>query len=173
MPLEQLVNIAEVIGMLVVAITLIFFTAQMRQSTRATRSATAIQSTSTVTVWYQAIGNNEQSSALFYNALADPEAQSPEKWAQFVYLLHGLLLAFQNSFYLAKEGTLDERFTHSFTEVMVGIKGQPGFHKYWGQRRSIFFPEFQDYLDATLSSDRRVEGVYKNINPAMAAQPPS
>ena len=173
MPLEQLANIAEVIGMLVVAITLIFFTAQMRQSTRATRSATAIQSTSTVTVWYQAIGNNEQSSALFYNALADPEAQSPEKWAQFVYLLHGLLLAFQNSFYLAKEGTLDERINHSLTEVMVAVKDQPGFHKYWGQRRSFFFPEFQDYLDATLSSDRRVEGVYKNINPAMAAQPPS
>ena len=173
MPLEQLANIAEVIGMLVVAITLIFFTAQMRQSTRATRSATAIQSTSTVTEWYQAIGNNEQSSALFYNALADPEAQSPEKWAQFVYLLHGLLLAFQNSFYLAKEGTLDERINHSLTEVMVAVKDQPGFHKYWGQRRSIFFPEFQDYLDATLSSDRRVEGVYKNINPTMAPQPPS
>ena len=166
MPLEQLANIAEVIGMLVVAITLIFFTAQMRQSTRATRSATAIQSTSTVTVWYQAIGNNEQSSALFYNALADPEAQSPEKWAQFVYLLHGLLLAFQNSYYLAKEGTLDERINHSLTEVMVAVKDQPGFHRYWRQRRSIFFPEFQDYLDATLSSDRRVEGVYKNINPA-------
>ncbi len=166
MPLEQLANIAEVIGMLVVAITLIFFTAQMRQGTRATRSATAIQSTSTVTVWYQAIGNNEQSSALFYNALADPEAQSPEKWAQFVYLLHGLLLAFQNSFYLANEGTLDERINHSLTEVMVAVKDQPGFHKYWRQRRSIFFPEFQDYMDATVASDRRVsEGVYKANKP--------
>jgi len=174
MPLEQLANIAEVIGMLVVAITLIFFTAQMRQSTRATRSATAIQSTSTVTVWYQTLGNNEQSSALFYNALADPEAQSPEKWAQFVYLLHGLLLAFQNSFYLAREGTLDDRITHSLTEVIVAVKDQPGWQRFWSQRRTIFFPEFQDYLDETMSVDRPVsEGVYRNINPTMAPQPPS
>ncbi len=166
MPLEQLANIAEVIGMLVVAITLIFFTAQMRQSTRATRSATAIQSTSTVTVWYQAIGNNEQSSALFYNALADPEAQSPEKWAQFVYLLHGLFLAFQNSFYLAREGTLDDRINHSFTGVIVAVKDQPGCQRFWRQRRTIFFPEFQKFVDATMSVDRRVsEGVYREINP--------
>jgi len=167
MPLEQLANVAEVLGMFVVAVTLVFLTVQMRQSTRATRSASAIQSTSTVTAWYREMGSNEQSSALFYNALADPEARTPEEWIQFVYIFHGLLLAFQNSYYLAKEGTLDERINHSLTEVMVAVKDQPGFHKYWQQRRSIFFPEFQDYMDATVSSDRRVsEGVYKGMNSA-------
>ncbi len=166
MPLDQLANVAEVLGMFVVAITLVFLTVQMRQSTRATRSASAIQSTSTVTAWYRGMGNNEQSSALFYNALADPEARTPEEWIQFVYIFHGLLLAFQNSYYLAKEGTLDERINYSLTEVMVAVKDQPGFHKYWQQRRSIFFPEFQDYMDATVASDRRVsEGVYKANKP--------
>jgi hypothetical protein len=46
MPLEQLANIAEVFGMLIVAITLIFLTVQMRQNTRATKSATANESIS-------------------------------------------------------------------------------------------------------------------------------
>jgi hypothetical protein len=68
---------------------------------------------------------------------------------------------------LAKEGTLDERIKYSLTAVMVAVKDQPGFHKYWQQRRSIFFPEFQEYMDATVSSDRRVsEGVYRDINSA-------
>ena len=165
MPLEQLANIAEVVGMLVVAITLIFFTVQMRQGTRATRSATANESISTVGAWYQQMGNNEQSSALFYNALADPEAQSPEKWFQFVCLAHGVLLAFQNAFYLGREGTLDDRITHSLTEVLVGIKGQPGFRLFWRQRKGIFFPEFQEYVETIMSSDHRVsEGVFKAVD---------
>ncbi len=166
MPLEQLANIAEVIGVVVVAITLIFLTAQMRQNTRATRSATANESVSTVTAWYREIGNSEQSCTLLYNALADPESQTPEEWLQFVLNLHGLFLAFQNGFYLAREGTLDDRINQSLIEVIVGVKDQPGFQLFWRQRRAIFFPEFQDYVDTAMSADRRVsEGLYMDINP--------
>ena len=166
MPLEQLANIAEVIGMIVVAVTLIFLTVQMRHNTRATKSATANESVSTVTAWYREIGNSEQSCTLLYNALADPESQTPEEWLQFVMNLHGLFLAFQNSYYLAREGTLDDRINQSLTEVMVGIKDQPGFQLFWRQRKAIFFPEFQDYVDTAMSADRRVsEGLYMDINP--------
>ncbi len=165
MPLEQLANIAEVVGMLVVAITLIFFTLQMRQSTRATRSATANDSVSMVATWYQELGNNEQSSTLFYNALADPEAQTPEDWHQFVFLEHAVFLTYQNSHYLATEGTLDHRITDTITETIVAIKDQPGFHRFWRQRKTMFYPEFQDFVDATMSVDRRVsEGLYRELN---------
>ncbi len=166
MPLEQLANIAEVFGMLIVAITLIFFTVQMRQNTRATKSASANESISMVAAWYREIGISEQSSALFYNALADPEAQTPEEWVQFVLLVHALFIVFQNSYYLAREGTLDDRITQSINVAIVGIKDQPGFQLYWRQRKAIFFLEFQDYVETILSSDRRVsEGVYKDFDP--------
>ncbi len=81
-------------------------------------------------------------------------------------MVHGLFLAFQNSYYLARENTLDDRINPSLTEVIVGVKDQPGFQLFWRQRKAIFFPEFQDYVDTAMSSDRRVsEGVYKDINP--------
>jgi hypothetical protein len=167
MPLEQLANIAEIFGMLIVAITLIYLTVQMRQNIRATRSATANDSVSMVSAWYTEIGNSEQSSALFYNAMADPEARTPEEWVQFVMLVHGIFLAFQNSYYLAREGTLDDRITQTINVAIVGIKDQPGFQLYWRQRKAIFYPEFQDYVETVMSSDHRVsEGIYKDINPA-------
>jgi hypothetical protein len=167
MPLEQLANIAEIFGMLIVAITLIYLTVQMRQNIRATRSATANDSVSMVSAWYTEIGNSEQSSALFYNAMADPEARTPEEWVQFVMLVHGIFLAFQNSYYLAREGTLDDRITQTINVAIVGIKNQPGFQLYWRQRKAIFYPEFQDYVETVMSSDHRVsEGIYKDINSA-------
>jgi hypothetical protein len=119
-----------------------------------------------VAAWYRELGNCEQSSALFYNALADPEAQTPEEWLQFVLLVHAVILVFQNSYYLVREGTLDDTITQSITEALIGVKDQPGFQLYWRQRKSIFFPEFQDYIETIISSDRRFsEGVYKDIHP--------
>lgn len=165
MPLEQLANIAEVFGMVVVAITLIFLTVQLRQSTRATRSASAIQSHEMLSAWYRDVGNNEQSSNLFYNALADPDSQTPERWLQFAFLMHSAFLGFQNSYYLAKEGTIDEGVTHSLTEAMVGIKDQPGFQRVWHQRKPIYLPEFQEFVDAIISSTRVVSvGLYREID---------
>ena len=164
MPLEQIANIAEVFGLLVVGLSLVFLTLQMRQNTKATKSAAAIQSTAMVTAWYREISNSERSSALFLNAMADPEAQTAEAWIQFVFSLHGLLLAFQSSFYLVKEGTLDERINHSLSEVTAGVKDQPGFLLYWRQRGAIFYPEFQNYIDEIIASDRQVsQGMYKDI----------
>ena len=166
MPLEQLANIAEIVGVIIVVITLMFLTVQIRQNTRATKSASANESISTVSAWYREIGKSAQASTLFYNALADPESKSPDEWLQFVFALHGLFLAFQNSYYLAREGTLDDRINQSLTEAIIGVKDQPGFQLYWRQRKSIFFPEFQGYVEKVITAERRVsEGVYKKFNP--------
>ena len=116
--------------------------------------------------WYTRTGNNEQSSGLFLNAMADPEALSPEQWFQFVMHTHGLMLAYQNSFYLVGEGTLDPEVQRSMTEAMLAVKAQPGFVRYWEQRRDIFFPEFRLYVDSIFASDREhSEGVYRPVGP--------
>ena len=137
--LSDIAHIAEIIGAVAIVLSLIFVGIQLNDSTRATRSATANESISTVTAWYSELGHNEQSSALFWNALADPTALTPEEWVQFVFNLHGLMLPFQNSYYLAQEGTLDAEVQQSITEAIVAAKEQPGFHLFWRQRRGIFF----------------------------------
>ena len=63
MELQQLANIAEIFGMIVVAITLIFLTIQMRENTRATRSANASTTAELTATWYYHISNNPQSSS--------------------------------------------------------------------------------------------------------------
>ena len=78
--------------------------------------------------------------------------------------IHALMLNFQNSFYLAEEGTLDSEFRDSLTAAMLSVKGQPGFHRYWEQRRDIFFPEFKAYIDEILSSEQEAaKGLYREV----------
>ena len=164
--LSDIASIAEIIGAVAIVLSLIFVGVQLKDSTRATRSATANEAISTLTAWYAEIGTDEQTSSLFWNAMADPEARTPEEWFQFTMVFHGIMLTFQNSFYLANEGTLDEEIHQSMTEVLVGVKDQPGLHRYWRQRRSIFYRDFQDYVDSILAVERRVsDGIYKDMDP--------
>jgi len=83
--------------------------------------------------------------------------------------LHAAFLNFQNSYYLAQEGTLDHDIRNSLTAAIAAVKDQPGFLRYWQQRKPIFFPEFQDYVDLIVASDQvNSEGVYKKIEPVGA-----
>ena len=77
--------------------------------------------------------------------------------------MHGLILSFQNSYYLAAEVTLEQNIQASLTESIIAIKNQSGFLEYWENRKSLFFVEFRDYITSILTSDSEViEGVYKN-----------
>ena len=78
-----------------------------------------------------------------------------------------MFLVYQNSHYLATQGTLDDRITESITEAIVAIKDQPGFRRFWQQRKAMFYPKFREFVEATMSVDRQVsEGLYKERSPA-------
>ena len=93
--------------------------------------------------------------------MENPDSLSREQWYQFVMTFHAAMLNFQNSFYLVEEGTLDHEIRDSLTAVIAAVKHLPGFHRYWEQRKPIFFPEFQVYVDGILVSDQQnSEGLY-------------
>jgi hypothetical protein len=164
MELQQLANIAEIFGMVVVAITLIFLTVQMRENTRATRSANSSTATELTATWYYHISNNPQSSALFWHYLDNPDALTAEERFQAILSLHGLFLSFQNSFYLSCQGTLDADIRQSLTEVVVAVKHTPGIRHFWKARKKIFFKEFQEYIDGVLAAEHSVaESLYGEV----------
>jgi len=75
-----------------------------------------------------------------------------------------MILTFQNSYILVKDGTLDVRILESLMEVIKDVRNQPGMLYYWKTRKSIFFEEFRAYIDEILqSSDQVSEGVYKTF----------
>jgi hypothetical protein len=158
-------SLTEMLGAVAVVLSLVFVGIQIRENNRATMSAMASASIDSISAWYLEIGNNEQSSALIYHYLSDPNLLSAEERFQAAMNLHGVFLVFQNSYYLANEGTLEHSILHSVTEAIVGIREQPGFQLYWKQRRSIFLEGFQEYVDSILASDRKVsEGLFSDRN---------
>ncbi|MBL4616716.1 MAG: hypothetical protein JKY46_03395 [Robiginitomaculum sp.] len=164
--LSDYAQIAEIISAFAIVLSLFFVGFQLRDNAKATRSATANASIASISAWFAGIGLSEQASANNYTAFTNPDVLTQEEWFQFVMGFHAGMFSFQNSYYLAAEGTLDHEIRNSLASLIAALKGQPGFLRYWQQRKSIFFPEFQDYVDGIIASDQiNTQGVYKKIEP--------
>jgi len=154
--LAEYAHIAEIIGAFAVVISLIYVGAQVNDSASAVRAASANDVNVALQSWYLEIGTDQQTSELFYKALTSEEALSDEEEFQFLMMLHGAFLAFQNSFLQAEEGTIDAELREAITAAIVGIKQLPGMRRYWRQRKSYLHSGFADYVDQLLEQDIEV-----------------
>lgn len=163
--LEKIVLIIQIIGELAIIISLLFVGLQLRESAKATRSATAVTTVSELTSWYSNLGNSEQGSYVFWNFMTNPNSITPVERFQAIMNLHGILLTWQNSYYLVKEGTLDKRVQESLLEIINGVKNNPGFQIFWKSRKAIFLKEFQEYVEEIMATDKtNSEGIYDLVD---------
>jgi hypothetical protein len=88
--LKNIALYAEIFGGIAILISLIFVGFQFKENTKATRSATATATISTMASWYADIGNNQQSSLLFYKFLGAPDSIPKEQRAQAIWNLHSM-----------------------------------------------------------------------------------
>jgi len=163
--LEKIALIIQIIGESAIIISLIFVGLQLKESAKATRSATAVTTVSELTSWYSNLGNSEQGSYVFWNFMTNPDSITPVERFQAIMNLHGILLTWQNSYYLVKEGTLDKRVQESLLEIINGVKNNPGFQIFWQSRKAIFLKEFQEYVEEIMATDKtNSEGIYDVVD---------
>ena len=151
--LSELASIAEIIGALAIVISLIYVGIQVNDSAAAVRAASANDANVAVQDWYLEVGSDQQTSQVFYDGLASPEALPTHEEFQFLMMFHGIFLAFQNSYLLAEEGTIDVELREALTRAILGVKDTPGMRRYWRQRKSYLHTAFADYVDQLLEEE--------------------
>ena len=158
-PLD-LKSVLETFSVVAVALSLIFVGLEVNESTRATRSATAADTTATIAEWYTSISSDEQLSRVFRTFVIDPQSLTLDEQYQATMAFHSLMLILQSSFYLEEEGTLSPQIRRSMTQAILA---QPGVRFYWEQRRPIFVNEdFVAFVERTLSSENtHSKGLYR------------
>ena len=148
--------LGELIGGIAIIGSLLYVGVQVKNSARATRSATANDASVHMQAWYLEIGSDAEKSAVFLNGMANPDSLSREEFFQFTMMTHAAFLAFQNAYYLSQEGTLDPGIQRSITNIILGVKDQPGLHVYWNERKQLLYPGFVEFVDDLLASDEHM-----------------
>ena len=151
--LADLAHLAEIVGAFAVVVSLVYVGIQVNDGVGASRSASVNDANVALQSWYLEVGSNEQTSSLFYRGLLSDEALPNEEEFQFLMIFHGVFLAFQNSYWLAEEGTLDPELLEALTAAILGVKDTPGMQRYWRQRRSYLNASFGLYVDELLERE--------------------
>jgi hypothetical protein len=151
--LSEMARVAEIIGALAVVISLAYVGVQVNDSASAVRSAAANDANVAMQSWYLQIGSDQQTSNLWWRAITSEEALSDEEEFQFLMMTHAAFLAFQNSYLLAEEGTIDPELREALTSAILGVKDLPGMIRYWRQRKSYLHVDFAAYVDELFTRD--------------------
>jgi len=105
--LSTWVGLAEVVSAVAVVVSLAYLGMQVNDSAKAIRSAATNDAATAMQAWYLEVGSNSETAALFFTGMTQPETLSRVDFFQFVMITHAAMLALQNSFLLAKQGSLD------------------------------------------------------------------
>jgi hypothetical protein len=163
--LQDFESIAEIAGAVAIVVSLIYVGIQVRDSTLAVRSATATDASTAMSEHYLGIGTNAQATQVFLDGITDPDSLSREETAQFIYMIHGLFLKYQAAYYASEQGTLDIEMRESLVIPILGISKQPGFLKFWSQRRDMFKASFRTFVDDLLASGKTNENFEQLYEP--------
>ncbi len=150
MPLEQIANIAEIVGMIVVAVTFIFLTLQMRQNTKALRSAAAQNAHDMAENIYMPIIEDADLTDIVLRGLRDSATLTEVETARFTSFWQNGFFTLQNWFYQRQEGVLDEGIWLGWSKILTDVYQTPGIQNFWQRRRQYFASDFRNYLETDL-----------------------
>jgi hypothetical protein len=128
MTLEQYAYLAEIIGMAIVVVTLIFLVLQMRQNTRTIQGSTI----DSVTQTQQAeLRWSSDISDVFSKAIERPtDLDSSEAWKMSEWLISAMA-ARQNEFLQFKRRHLDPEEWKAFETIILVILSLPWARNWW------------------------------------------
>jgi hypothetical protein len=154
MTLENLGNIGEFVGALAVVISLVYLAVQIRQNTRAVRSASHQTLVSTEQAIQASISDNPEVARIVVQANKDFDALNEEDRVRFLMLASRYFSTFENIYYQYSRGLLDEDLWQPWLEGMSFLVQQPGLQRYWEAFKFGFAEPFRELIDKQLQAER-------------------
>jgi hypothetical protein len=152
---------AEVISAVAIVFSLVYVGIQVSDNTSATRSASASHANTEFIEWYKHVSADPEIVDVWYRGVRDPESLADQEFLRFIFLVHIIMLQFQNNYYLVEEGTLEKKVLDSITLTLTTIKGTSGFERYWNLRKELFYPEYRAFIEELMyNSQHNPSSIY-------------
>ena len=145
--LEQASYLAEIIGVVVVVISIIYLAIQVKQSTQAAKITAAHNVVEGLSHQYSSVALNGEIAEIFLRGMTDADSITGVEELRFYAFLHELFRAYENAHYQVNVGAMDARLMTVFSQHLVMLSNTPRMQKYWNDRKAMYSDEFQTYLD--------------------------
>ena len=147
MSIEQLANIAEVIGLFVVGITLIFLVIQLRQNTKAIKAASSREFVEMYNTFTNQLVMSVDLGSIWVRGLRDFESLPHEETVRFSALAGQLMRVYESAHDLRLDGFMEDDFYQAFFESLRDSASSTGFRQWWKTRSHWYSPDFRQVVD--------------------------
>ena len=166
MTLDQIANLAEIIGVIIVVITLSYLSVQVRQNTQALRSTGAQATHDALATGYRTFATNSDLNRLFRNGCEDPSILSDDESGQFFAFWTYTMFMTQNWLYQRGTGALDEKLTNTWLTAVGRAFHSAGFNHFWEHKKHMFSEDVRIYVAEELAQPP-VRSGYKVLAPSV------
>ena len=150
---EAVGAISQIVGAVLVGITLIYLAVQLRQNTSALKSSTFLAIStlmgSTMEVW----ATHSDLAPLLIKAQAGLDELSPDERARFGFLM---MMAFRRVETVVVQrhlGFIDRELTEGFERSALSVLHSKGVRQWWDASKSAFSNVFSAWVDENLASN--------------------
>ena len=146
---EKVKDVAELIGIAAIVISLIFVGLEIRQSAAATRGATQQALADSAKEASGALVGDETTADLTLRFLTarDWSRFSDVERFRMVILFTSMVRVYESAYYQWSEGNLAPEIWAGWEASIRGVAPMPGVALYWAERRQYFDDRFQDYFE--------------------------
>jgi hypothetical protein len=149
---EKLKDVAELIGITAIVVSLIFVALEVRQSAAATRGATQQALADSAREASSALVGDLETAELtmrFLNASDWSEFTDVERF-QSVLLFTSMLRVYESAYYQWSEGNLAPEIWSGWDASLRDVAPMPGVALYWNERQHYFDERFQFYFEGQM-----------------------
>lgn len=142
--------IAELVGALGVVATLLYLSLQIRQNTKALRTATFQSIIGFATGFAQSIAQDGELARIFHAGITSFDALDEPERFRFHFQMIALLRRFENILYQSTMGLLDDAEWEGLRASLDAIMVQPGAGKWWALNSKLFNSLFCKFIEGRL-----------------------
>jgi hypothetical protein len=152
MSISELGSIGELIAAIATLATLIYLATQVRQNTRALKSATFQNISGEMGKNVEPIHSNADLAAILVKGNADPDSLSAEEKLRYSSLLVASFRRLESVYVQHKLGSIDEELKEGFEVSLMAVLRIPFGEQWWESAKVAFYRPFSDHVDLRLAS---------------------
>ncbi len=144
---EALGAVGELVGALVVMVSVFYLAIQIRHNTRVAKGAAQEAAVAALRDLTKQLTQNAELNRLFNKGVEGLDRLEWEERTQFFHLAFQLLKVAEGIHFHHIQGVLDEGAWMGYSNLFRHYFATAGFREYWKLRRDTFSPAFQSFFD--------------------------
>jgi hypothetical protein len=153
MNLQSLANIGEIIGAIVVILSLVYVAIQVRQNTEAQRTENYARALERVAAIQSTLSQDSEISLIFSKGVVDTSKLTPQEKVRFTWSLYETFGAFEFMFLASKTGSIVEEVWSRWSAAIAWWLTFPGVQAWWKARPLPFTDSFTSFVESLLKDN--------------------